>query len=165
MSDEAAVSQFVERFSSVLVDAGWPRMPARVFVTLMATESAQLTAAELAGRLRVSPAAISGAVRYLLQLDLIGRDREPGSRRDVFRVEDDVWLRVVERQVRSMTRWGDHIGTGLAAVGADSAAGHRLSEMISLFDFLRTEIPALMRRWKDRDPVGENAGAGSDSEA
>jgi DNA-binding transcriptional regulator GbsR (MarR family) len=148
---DAAVSQFVERFSSVLVDAGWPRMPARVFVALLASESARLTAAELAERLRVSPAAISGAVRFLLQLDLASRDREPGSRRDVFRIEDDVWLRVVERRIHAMTRWGDHLGAGLAAVGADSPAGRRITEMVGLFEFLQAEVPDLMRRWKDRN--------------
>jgi predicted transcriptional regulator len=148
---ELAASQFVERFSSVLVDSGWPRMPARVFVTLVISESAQLTAAELAERLRVSPAAISGAVRFLLQLDLVSRDREPGSRRDVFRVEDDVWFRVVERRVHAMTRWGEHLSTGLRAVGPDSPAGRRLSEMVGLFDFLHAEVPDLMRRWKDRN--------------
>jgi predicted transcriptional regulator len=148
--DEAAVSQFVERFSSILVDAGWPRMPARVFVTLVASESAQLTASELADLLVVSPAAISGAVRVLIQLGLIRREREPGSRRDVFRVEDDVWYHVVNRRLDALTRWGDHLSVGVAAVGPNSAAGDRLGDMVDFFGFLREEMPAMMNRWRDR---------------
>ena len=73
---------YVERFSSVLVAAGIPAMPARVFVALMVTDSGRLTAAELAGMLRVSPAAVSGAVRYLIQLGLVHKERVPGSRRE-----------------------------------------------------------------------------------
>ncbi len=72
--DDVAVSAFVERFSSVLVDVGWQRMPARVFVTLLASESAALTAADLAERLQVSPAAISGAVRAEEAVHLAGVD-------------------------------------------------------------------------------------------
>ena len=148
--DDAAVSAFVERFSSLLVDTGWQRMPARVFVTLLASESAALTAAELAERLMVSPAAISGAVRFLLQLDLASRDREPGSRRDLFRVDTDVWYRVIERRLSATSKWGDQLDAGRTAVGSDSLAHERLSEMISFFQFLDEEIPLMMARWRER---------------
>jgi DNA-binding transcriptional ArsR family regulator len=148
--DETAVSQFVERFSSVLVEAGWPRMPARAFVTLLASETSALTAADLAARLRVSPAAISGAVRYLLQLDLVSRDREPGSRRDVFRVDDDVWYHVINRRLGVMTKWGDQLSGGLAAVGSDTPAAGRLADMIDFFEFVQVVIPEAMERWRDK---------------
>jgi DNA-binding transcriptional regulator GbsR (MarR family) len=148
--DDAAVSAFVERFSSVLVDVGWPRMPARVFVTLLASETTALTAAQLAERLQVSPAAISGAVRFLLQLGLANRDREPGSRRDVFGVDDEVWFRVVERRMRETTKWGVHLSAGLAAVGEQTPAATRLSEMIDFFNFLDEEMPDLLQRWHEQ---------------
>src|SRR4051794_8944516 len=73
------VARFIERFSGVLVDGGVPRMPARVFALLLASDDGRLTAAELADELQVSPAAVSGAVRYLLQTGLIERARGPGS--------------------------------------------------------------------------------------
>ena len=50
-----------------------------------------MTAAELGEVLAVSPASVSGAVRYLQQMRMIHREREPGSRRDVFVVADDAW--------------------------------------------------------------------------
>jgi len=148
--DDVAVSAFVERFSSVLVDVGWQRMPARVFVTLLASESAALTAADLAERLQVSPAAISGAVRFLLQLDLASRDREPGSRRDMFRVDNDVWSRVIDREMRMTAKWRDQLVTGVAAVGKGSPAADRLSDMIDFFDFIEAEMPEVMHRWRER---------------
>ena len=46
-------------------------MPARVFAALLIAPDARLTAAELAERLQVSPAAISGAVRYLVQVRMV----------------------------------------------------------------------------------------------
>jgi len=60
--DQDAVARFIERFAGGLTDAGMPRMPARVFVALLATDSGRLTAAELAERLHSSAGAISGAV-------------------------------------------------------------------------------------------------------
>jgi DNA-binding transcriptional regulator GbsR (MarR family) len=148
--DEAAVSQFVERFSSVLIEAGWPRMAARVFVVLMASEPGKLTAAELAERLQISPAAVSGAVRLLIQLDLISRVREPGSRRDFYILEEDVWYHVITRRIQVMTRWGDQLASGRDAAGKGTEAANRLDDMIAFFLFLRDELPELMERWHNR---------------
>ena len=67
--DEEQVRSFVEQMAMFLTDWGFPRMPARVLMGLMAADEERLTAGELAKRLAVSPAAISGAVRYLQQLD------------------------------------------------------------------------------------------------
>lgn len=147
--DEGAVARFVERFAGVLVEAGMPRMPSRAFITLLASENGRLTAAELAERLQASPAAISGAVRYLIQVDLISRQREPGSRRDFYVVDEDVWYEMYERRIGAIARWGNLLAGGLTAVGEDTAAAARLSDMQSFFEFLRIETPKLMRRWHE----------------
>lgn len=148
--DEQAVAQFVERFGSVLVEAGFPRMAARVFVALISSESSRLTAAQLADQLQASPAAISGAVRFLVQVDLASRQRDPGSRRDYYIVDDDVWYQVIERRMNGMTRWGDQLAVGIAAVGRDTEPGTRLTDMVAFFDFLQDEMPGMMRRWHEQ---------------
>ena len=84
--DEEAVMRFVERCALTLTEAGIPRMPARVFVALLVSDDGRRTAAELAEMLKVSPAAISNAVRYLQQVRLAVREREPGERRDHYRL-------------------------------------------------------------------------------
>lgn len=147
--DDAAVALFIERFAVILEDAGFPRMAARAFVALLSSENGRLTAAELAERLQASPAAISGAVRFLVHIDLTTRLREPGSRRDYYIVDDDVWYQVIERRLNVMTKWGEELSAGQAAVGAHSAAGKRLADMIGFFDFMREELPAFMNRWHD----------------
>lgn len=148
--DDAAVSSFVERFASILVEAGFQRMAARVFVALLASESGRLTAAELAQLLQASPAAISGAVRYLTQLQLASRHREPGSRRDYFQVDDDVWYQVIDIRLKEIARWGDLVGHGVDAVGEHSDAGVRLRRMAAFFSFMREGMPDLLRDWHDR---------------
>jgi DNA-binding transcriptional regulator GbsR (MarR family) len=148
--DAEAVSRFLEGFASALVAGGVPRMPARVFVALLATDSGRLTARELAERLQVSPAAISGAVRYLLQVDLISRERPPGSRRDVFTIGDDAWYEAVVRRERLLALWQRSAREGIAALGPDTPAGARMAETLAFFEFLQEEMPALLERWRSR---------------
>ena len=89
--DERAVSAYVERLGDTLTDAGMPRLASRVFAQLLADDDGRMTAAELTESLDVSPAAVSGAVRYLTQTYMIGKERERGSRRDVYVVQADAW--------------------------------------------------------------------------
>src|SRR5579875_398272 len=91
----AAVRRFIERFATVLGEAGFPQTPARVFVALMTSDDGLLTAAELGGILRASPATVSGGVRYLIQVGLVSRESEPGSRRHRYRIPGDVWYAVM----------------------------------------------------------------------
>jgi predicted transcriptional regulator len=156
--DPVEVERFVERFASVLADGGVPRMAARVFAALLASDSGRLTAAELAETLHVSPAAVSGAVRYLVQVSLIGRERERGSRRDVYRIHDDLWYEAIVDRQPLLTRWERALGEGVSALGADTPAGHRLAESAGFFAFLQRELPALLERWR----LSRAASAGDD---
>jgi predicted transcriptional regulator len=148
--DAQAVLRFIERFATALVEVGMPRMPARVFVALLATDSGRLTAAELAELLQVSPAAISGAVRYLIQVGLASREREPGSRRDCYRVHDDIWHEAIARRDQVLARWEGSLREGLEALGSDTPAGGRLAETLEFFEFAQQEMPAMMTRWRMR---------------
>ncbi len=148
--DEKAVLQFIERFAAVLDEAGMARMPARVFAALLATDSGRLTAAELAELLRVSPAAISGAVRYLVQVNLAVREREPGSRRDHYRVLEDTWHQAALRRDQMLSRWMDTAREGVEALGVDTPAGTRIAETLAYFEFVHDEMPAILKRWQER---------------
>lgn len=148
--DHDPVGRFVERFAAVLTDSGIPRMPARVFAALVATNSGRLTASELAGILRVSPAAVSGAVRYLTHINLVSREREPGSRRDVFGVDQDVLYAVTAGRDHLLVRWQASLRDGVKALGQDSPAGQRVAEMVEFVEFLREEMEAMLDRWHAR---------------
>jgi DNA-binding transcriptional ArsR family regulator len=150
LAADDAVSRFVERFAALFSEAGVPRMPARVFVALLTADSGRLTAAELAERLQVSPAAISGAVRYLSQVNLVSREREPGSRRDIYSVSGDIWYEATLRREPMFARWQSSLREGIDLVGADTPAGERLTETLAFFDFVQEETPAMLERWRAR---------------
>ena len=146
-----AVARFVERFALLLAEAGMARMPARVFTRLLATDSGKLTATELADSLQVSPAAISGAVRYLDQVGLVVKGREPGQRRDHYAVSNDTWIEAVTNRDKLLENWAGAMEEGVAALGADTAAGRRIAETQRFFEFLKEEMAALMDRWRAQE--------------
>ncbi|NHD16719.1 MULTISPECIES: GbsR/MarR family transcriptional regulator [Actinopolyspora] len=149
--DEQEVARFVERFALDFSEAGFPRMAARVFVRLLVTDEGSCTAAELARSLQVSAAAISGAVRYLIQVGLVVREREPGSRRDHYTVRDDMWYEAFAQRDEQFQHWENTLLEGVSALGAETAAGSRLDETRRFFEFLRAELPKLMDKWRAQE--------------
>ena len=142
------VLHFVERFALLLDDAGMPRMAARVFALLLADDDARMTAGQLASTLRVSPAAVSGAVRYLTQARVAERHREPGARTDHYALAgSDVWVEMFERRFAFMAGWEEALSEGATILG-DSPGGRRLRESQAFLAFLRHEMPRLLDRWR-----------------
>lgn len=148
--DPDAVRRFVERFASDMVEAGVPRMPSRVFAALIGSDTGRLTAAELSEVLQASPAAISGAVRYLTQVHMIRREREPGTRRDVYIVDGDIWYETLLDRDRIVGRWQQSVRAGVEALGPDTPAGERLAMTLAFFDFISEEMPEFRARWQKR---------------
>lgn len=145
--DEQAVGRFRERYSSVLAEAGVPVMPARVFAALAVTDAGALTAADLAALLSASPAAISGAVRYLEQIGMIRREREPGSRRDVYHADGD-WYEMAFQRETLLARWAGAAQDGIGVLGPQTPAGRRMAETLTFFEFLQAEMAGLTDRWR-----------------
>ncbi|MDQ0377836.1 DNA-binding transcriptional regulator GbsR (MarR family) [Amycolatopsis thermophila] len=148
MRDEERVRRYVERLALVLTQLGIQRMAARVFAALVVTDDSRLTAGEIAEKLQVSAAAVSGAVRYLEQVGMIEREREPGARRDHYRVSDDMWFASLRKRDRLMEMWRDTAEEGVEAVGADTPAGKRLAEMRDFLAFIIKQLPTLLERWE-----------------
>ncbi|MGX4691244.1 GbsR/MarR family transcriptional regulator [Streptomyces sp. JNUCC 63] len=146
--DPEAVSRFVEHFAAQLVEAGVPRMPARVFAALLASDSGTLTSAELGEQLRISPAAVSGAVRYLSQVHLVSREREPGSRRERYRVHSNQWYEALTSREAIIKRWEGALREGVAGLGAETPAGRRLAETLEFFEFIERDVAGMMERWR-----------------
>jgi predicted transcriptional regulator len=146
---EQVLLRFVERFAMVLTETGLPRMPARVFAYVLADDAERYTAAELATGLRVSPAAISGAVRHLVQLGYLAKERLPGHRTDTYHIYDsDVWGSIIMQQDRVLETYEQVAAEGADVLG-DTPGGRRLRETAEFFAFLRSEQPKVIERWHE----------------
>ncbi|MDQ7907809.1 MarR family transcriptional regulator [Phytohabitans sp. ZYX-F-186] len=147
--DEDAVRRFVEHFAMTLSDLGFPRMPARVLAMLTVTDEPGLTAGQLGERLGVSPAAVSGAVRYLIQLQFVVREPVLGSRSDHYRLPPDPWFTAGMIRSGVYKRFADIVHEGVVAVGdTSSPAGARLAEMEEFYVFIQEGMSELLERWE-----------------
>ncbi|MCX5605438.1 GbsR/MarR family transcriptional regulator [Streptomyces phaeochromogenes] len=147
--DPEAVSKFVEGFAAQLVEAGMQRMAARVFAALLASDSGAMTSAELGEQLQVSPAAVSGAVRYLAQVHMVSREREPGSRRERYRVHSDQWYEALTSRDAVLKRWEHTLREGVDSLGMTTPGGQRIAETLAFFEYLQGELGQLMERWRE----------------
>ncbi|MDA3647932.1 MarR family transcriptional regulator [Saccharopolyspora indica] len=143
------MSQFVENAAMTFAEWGFSRMAARVLMTLMTADEDALTAADLSERLGVGPPAISGAVRYLMQLGIVERRPVPGSRRDSYRLRDDAWY------TSSVTKGGIYQAIaelaedGVRALGdTGSPAVERITDMRDFFRFIHAEMAGLLDKWQ-----------------
>ncbi|KAK1186108.1 MarR family transcriptional regulator [Streptomyces sp. NBS 14/10] len=153
--DDEAVTRFVERFAMDMTEAGMQRMGARVLATLLVSDSGKATAAEIAQQLRISPAAVSGAVRYLSQLDLITREREPGSRRDSYRLYNEVWYEAVAHRDSLLARWTNTMRDGARALGPHTPAGARANKSADFYEFMQKELVDMLARWRAHEESGQ----------
>ncbi|HET7357122.1 MAG TPA: MarR family transcriptional regulator [Nocardioidaceae bacterium] len=148
-ANEEELLRAVERLAGMLYEAGMPRMAARVFSYALADDAEHYSAAELADALRVSPAAISGAVRWLVDARLLFKEREPGSRTDLYVIHDeDVWSAITLARAELLETWEDAVEEAAKLVGTDHRGGRRLLETKEFFRFNRQETVAMIERWK-----------------
>jgi DNA-binding transcriptional regulator GbsR (MarR family) len=146
--DPEAVRDFEQRFIAMATETGFPRMVAKVLVCLFTSDSGGLTAGEMTQRLQVSPASISKAVHMLEQLEFIGRERVPGTRRERYVIDEDVWYRAWSRRAETFAMYADMANEGARVFGIDTPAGARLDEMGQFFGLVRRDILEVTEHWR-----------------
>ncbi|WP_285727113.1 GbsR/MarR family transcriptional regulator [Psychromicrobium xiongbiense] len=147
--DEQALRAVVEQSAAVLTNAGFPKMPARVLMTLMTAEDAGLTAREIAEALGVSAAAVSGAVRYLQTVGIVHRVAQVGSRRDLYSLPEDSWYTAMASKSPVYGVLAGLSDKAVTAIGdAESAQSLRFAEMARFYRFIESRMPDLLAEWE-----------------
>lgn len=137
-----------EQAAAMMTAAGMARMPARVMMALVGSPDEGYTAAELAERLGVSAAAVSGAVRYLQSMRMIGRISRPGDRRDRYDLADDAWQGVVAGNAPMYLRLAELMEAIADENEAAPASVARARETASFLRFLAERMPQLAEEWR-----------------
>ncbi|MCX6363231.1 MAG: MarR family transcriptional regulator [Actinobacteria bacterium] len=147
--------RLVEEFGLLYEQMGGTRMGGRVSGYLLMCDPPVQSLTRIAEALGVSKAAVSGAVRSLLQLGVVERVSEPGRRGDSYRAlpgQMDTMLGL--NHVRTLHALLDR---GLASV-ADRDQTHSnyalMSDLRRFSAFLETEIPGVIERWERRQGGG-----------
>ncbi|SDW27764.1 MarR family protein [Amycolatopsis xylanica] len=142
--DPETVRRLEARFTEMLVQAGLPRMPTRVLASLYTTDTGSLTAADLARRLRVSPASVSKAVAYLEDQQLIRREHD--ERRDRYVLDDDLWYRSMLASAERNATLAAASREASEALGAETPAGIRLGKAAEFLQQLNHDIVEAAKR-------------------
>ena len=139
----------MEEFGLLYEQMGGTRMAGRVSGYLLMCDPPIQSLTQMAEALGVSKAAVSGAVRVLLQYGVVELVGEPGQRGDFYRA--------LPGQMDSMLRL-DHVRTlhalldrGLASVADRDQTQSNCALMHDLRHFsvfLETEIPGVIARWQ-----------------
>jgi DNA-binding transcriptional regulator GbsR (MarR family) len=140
----------VERIGAALTQAGLARLPSRVFAALLVDDDGRMTSAELAAALGVSPAGVSGAVGYLEQLGMLRRERERGSRRDVYVVDDDAWHGAMMSHDQIYGPIKASLEHALSALGAGAPAHRRVAMSLDFLHFVEAELDEIAEKWEKR---------------
>lgn len=141
--------RFLERFAMIMSGSGYPRLAARAFSAILLSEDGRLTAGELTTALDAGPSAVSGAVKYLRQVGMVIRERDPGQRRDHYRIHESAWYGAMGPANEVFHRFEQGAREGVAVFGADTPLGARLEETRSFFAYLGAEVPELLRKWDE----------------
>ena len=137
-----------EQAAAMLAAAGMPRMPARVMMALVGSPDDGYTAAELAERLGVSAAAVSGAVRYLISMRLIQRLSRPGDRRDRYDLVDDAWGGMITSNSPLYAALATQMDR-IADENADAPVSvARAREIADFLRYLTQRMPQLVDEWR-----------------
>ncbi|MDP3892819.1 GbsR/MarR family transcriptional regulator [Nocardioides sp.] len=149
MISEDRLHAAVERVGMTLESVGMSRMSARVFAYVLAEDSDRYTARELAEGLRASPAAISGAVRALVDARLLIRERAPGGGRgDIFRVvDDDVWATILSARIPLIEHLQKAVGEAVEMLDDGSPGRRRLEQTRDFFEFSQQDMAGMPARW------------------
>ncbi|MDI6099538.1 helix-turn-helix domain-containing protein [Actinoplanes sp. NEAU-A12] len=146
--DAAALRAYEEVFTTTLMQAGTPRMMARVLVCLYTTDAGSLTASELVERLQVSPASISKAITFLEGQNLVRRERDE-RRRDRYVVDDDVWYQAMIASVQANALIIETARQGVGILGPGTPAAARLENIARFLDYVSEGITRAAEQARD----------------
>jgi DNA-binding transcriptional regulator GbsR (MarR family) len=137
----------VEQLGAALAEAGLPSLPSRIFAALLVDGDGRMTSAEVTEVLGVSAAAVSGGVKYLTHLQMIRRERVPGSRRDVYVVDDDAWHGLMLRREHMYAPILRALHGALDDLGRQHPSYHRLMLTAEFLRFVDAEMADLSAKW------------------
>ncbi|MFC9996071.1 helix-turn-helix domain-containing protein [Nocardia sp. NPDC127526] len=142
------VAEFSAQLGELFTRTGMPKMAAMVLARIYAADSGSVTAADLVRHLRVSPATVSAAVGYLEGQELIHRERDAGTRRDRYFIDEFAWYRTTLAVAKVNELLAAKAREGAASLGADTPAGTRLLGMGEYLEKVGLDLIRSAERWR-----------------
>ena len=143
--------ELIEEFGLLMEDMGSTRMAGRVTAWLLLCDPPVQSLTEIADGLHVSKAAVSGAVRLLLQQHLVERATRAGERGDHYRATPGETASVLK--LDHMRALHDILERALATVADRDQSQPNYTLMrdaVDFTEFIQGEVPELLARFERR---------------
>lgn len=134
--DHAELLEWVERVAARLALDGLPPIAGRILGWLMACDPPEQSAGQISEAIGASRASLTTNLRMLATMGFVSRRTRPGERVVYYRIDDNAWRRVVQRQIASVASYLEIARDGMELVGPDSARATRIRESYEVLDWM-----------------------------
>ncbi|WP_212990858.1 GbsR/MarR family transcriptional regulator [Actinoplanes auranticolor] len=130
--------EWVERLAKYCADQdGVPLIAGRVLGWLMICDPPEQSAQQIATAIGASRASLSTNLRLLSSVGFVRVLTKPASRTVYYRVDDDAWEKVVQRQIASLASLGRILQDGTPLAGSSPDRGGRIAVANDVFRWMQ----------------------------
>ena len=142
--------RLVEKLGVTFEKLGLPPAAARIEGLLLVADKTEMTFDEIRETLNISKSAASNAINMMLSMDRIEYITKPGDRKRYFRTHIGNWKDGLKSRFNETGTLNEIMKEVLEQrTPATKEFNKSLGEFISLFEYLRKEIPKLFKKWEE----------------
>ncbi|GAA1752966.1 helix-turn-helix domain-containing protein [Streptomonospora arabica] len=127
---------WVERVATIFSADGIPPIAGRTLGWLMICDPPEQSAGQISTAIGASRASLTTNLRMLTTMELVSRRTRAGERTVYYRVDDDAWYKVVQRQIAGVASYVEVARDGMDLVGPDSPRAARVRESHRVLSWL-----------------------------
>jgi len=156
--DRNDLLDWVERVATFFAEHyGLPPITGRIVGWLMICDPPQQSPAQIAMAIAASRASLTTSLRLLTASGLVHRLTRSGGRTSYFRIDDDMWQKVIRRRIVSMMSFGEITQDAIGLLGADNPRAARVRAAHDFFEWMAKLLasspgPPSVKRSAERDP-------------
>jgi DNA-binding transcriptional regulator GbsR (MarR family) len=136
VTEREQLLDWVERVSTYLARDGVPPIAGRVLGWLMVCDAPEQSAGQISAAIGASRASLTSNLRLLSSMGFLTWRSRPGARTVYYRMAEQAWSVVVQRQIAGITSFLDITRDGLSLVGPDEDRAARIGQAHATFEWM-----------------------------
>ncbi|TDD19400.1 GbsR/MarR family transcriptional regulator [Nonomuraea diastatica] len=136
MAEQEPLLEWVERVAMYLARDGVPPIAGRVLGWLMICDSPEQSAGQISTAIGASRASLTSNLRLLTSMGFLTWRTRPGDRTLYYRMAENAWAVVVQRQIASVTSFLDITRDGVDLAGQDEERVARVRQAHAAFEWM-----------------------------
>ncbi len=152
------VGDYINQIGIFFEKSGLNLTQGRILGLLLISDPPQLNITQISEHLAISKSTASTSVSRLTEIGLLERAPVPSARGDFYAVSESLWTRTLDSKADASTVFIHIANTGLELLKEESLERkQRLLEIKLLFEFIESELPKLMAKYRAfRNGIKEN---------